>query len=135
MAAQDESNPKSIQQIADELGYYPVEAFQFVSSGCAYAVRRVHGNVKIDPKQPQHISGQELCEGLREVALRQWGLLARTVLKRWNITSTLDFGRIVYALIRGGQMDKTENDSLEDFRDVFDFRTAFEGDYKIEQKR
>ena len=71
------------------------------------------------------MSGQQLCEGLREYALQQWGYLARTVLRRWNITSTVDFGKIVFALVEIGQMQKTDDDTLDDFRNVFDFRAAF----------
>ena len=56
---------------------------------------------------------------------------AGAVLRRWNITSTFDFGRIVFALIAAGQMQQTEEDSIDDFRGVFEFRTAFESDYRI----
>ena len=73
-----------------------------------------------------------MCDGLREFALSQWGLLARTVLRRWGISSTLDFGRIVFSLIEAGQMQKTPDDSVEDFRNVYDFRTAFESGYRIQ---
>jgi uncharacterized repeat protein (TIGR04138 family) len=135
MPPQEEPPVRSLQEIAAEVGVYPVEAFQFVEQGLAYAVKRVHGDpASAAPEQNRHVSGQELCEGLRELALLQWGLLARTVLQRWGITSTLDFGRIVFALIEGGRLRKTDADSLDDFRNVFDFRTAFEGEYRIEHK-
>lgn len=126
---------KSLQQIVDELGVYPVEAFHFVEQGLGYTVKKLHGEPSVaEPDRSRHVTGPDLCGGLRDLALLQWGLLARTVLQRWNITSTLDFGRIVFALIEGGRMQKTESDRLDDFRNVFDFRTAFEGDYRIEHK-
>jgi uncharacterized repeat protein (TIGR04138 family) len=56
------------------------------------------------------------------------------VLKRWNLKRTADFGRIVFALVDGGLMQKTDDDSIEDFRDVFDFKSAFETGYRIESK-
>lgn len=31
----------------------------------------------------------------------------------------------MYLLIENGLMDKTEQDSIEDFRDVYDFKAAF----------
>ena len=43
----------------------------------------------------------------------------------------MDFGRIVFALIEAGQMQKTDEDTIEDFRNVYDFKTAFETDYRI----
>jgi uncharacterized repeat protein (TIGR04138 family) len=53
-------------------------------------------------------------------------------LSRWNVTSTMDFGRIVFAMVEHDLLQKTENDRMEDFRHVFDFGTAFEKNYQIE---
>jgi len=121
---------KSLQEVADELGCYSIEAFAFVQEGLSYAVNKVYGNT-IEPNQNRHVSGQQLCEGLREYALARWGLMARAVLARWGITSTFDFGRIVFALIDAQYMSRTDQDSIEDFRSVFDFKTAFDSDYRI----
>src|SRR5207237_5405215 len=84
---------KSIEEIIDEQGLYPRDAFDFVRRGLAYTVENVHAELT-DPNASRHVSGQQLSEGLREFALLQWGLLARTVLRRWNITRTEDFGTI-----------------------------------------
>ncbi|CAN5601377.1 hypothetical protein BH09PLA1_BH09PLA1_34650 [soil metagenome] len=142
MAADDQKSEQAppperpLQEIVDELALYPADAFQFVQEGLSYAANEVHGpspaGLSADSVS-RHISGQQLCEGLRRYALLNWGMLAQTVLRRWNITCTLDFGRIVFALIDAGRMQKTDHDNLEDFRNVFDFRTAFEVDYRIEQ--
>jgi len=121
---------KSVQQVVQDVGLYPPEAYAFIQKGLAHTVQKLHGKQK-DPRASRHITGQDLCEGLREFALAEWGRLARTVLRRWNITSTLDFGRMVFAMVDGGLMQKTEEDSVEDFRNVYDFRNAFESDYHI----
>jgi len=121
---------KPLQQVVEEVGLYPMEAYEFIQQGLSYTVHKLHGEVK-DEKVSRHVSGQQLCDGLREFALMNWGLLARTVLSRWNVRRTVDFGRIVFALVDNGYMQKTEDDTLEDFRDVFDFKSAFEN-YKIE---
>jgi uncharacterized repeat protein (TIGR04138 family) len=121
---------KSPRQVAVDFGRYPPEAYEFVQCGLSYTVQKVHKTVE-SPDASRHVSGQQLCEGLREFALTQWGLLSRTVLRRWSINSTLDFGRIVFALIDAGHMQKTSDDCLEDFREVYDFRTAFESEYRI----
>jgi len=47
------------------------------------------------------------------------------VLARWNIRATIDFGHMVYLLIDNEFMHKTPEDSVEDFRDVYDFSEAF----------
>jgi uncharacterized repeat protein (TIGR04138 family) len=121
---------RTLQDIVDELDRYPIDAFCFVQHGLEFTVRKLHGE-EPDPKASRHVSGQQLCEGLREFALNNWGLLAGTVLRRWNVTSTYDFGRIVYAMVNNGFMQKTDDDSIEDFRGVYDFRKAFESGYRI----
>lgn len=134
---------KTLQQVVDELGAYPLDAFRFVEEGLSYTValrdtRRAEERKKRESSQPEkeesrHLTGQELCEGLREFALKQWGLMARTVLQRWGITCTFDFGRIVFALIDAARMQKTDEDTIDDFRDVYDFKAAFEHEYRIER--
>ncbi|HYE17474.1 MAG TPA: Minf_1886 family protein [Tepidisphaeraceae bacterium] len=130
----DEPGPlKPLEDIIEEVGLYPREAFHFVQAGLSHTANNVHGEPD-DPEASRHITGQQLCEGLRQFALGQWGMMARTVLARWNITTTYDFGRIVFALVDHGHMAKTEDDTIEDFRNVFDFATAFDAGYKIECK-
>src|SRR5215212_6265398 len=124
---------KSLEQIVEEVGLYPIQAFEFVQHGLGFTVEKIHGDLK-DPKASRHVSGRDLCEGLRAFALLQWGLLARTVLNRWNVRRTVDFGRIVFALVDNDWMQKTDEDTIEDFRDVFDFASAFDGQYRIESK-
>jgi uncharacterized repeat protein (TIGR04138 family) len=115
-----------------EYGAYPPEAYDFVQQGLGYTVQLIHGQTN-KPKASRHVNGPQLCEGIRQYALSQYGMLAATVLRLWNVHATLDFGRIVFALIEAGQMQKTEEDTLEDFRNVFDFKTAFETEYRIPQ--
>lgn len=124
--------PKSLKEIADAVAIYPQEAFEFVERGLSFTVARVHGDREAG--EPRHVSGQQLCEGLRDYALMQWGLLARTVLARWNIFGTLDFGRIVFGLVEHKRLKTTKGDTLEDFRNVFNFGAAFEAGYRIECK-
>ncbi len=123
-------NEKPLQEVVDTLDRYPIEAFQFVQQALGYAVEKFHGELT-DPNVSRHISGQQLCEGVREYALLRWGMMARTVLRRWQINSTLDFGRIVFAMVESGLLQKTDRDRLEDFRDIYDFKNAFEAGYQI----
>jgi uncharacterized repeat protein (TIGR04138 family) len=68
-----------------------------------------------------HVSGRELCEAVRKLALRQYGLLAATVLNHWGVHSTSDIGDVVYNLITAGDLEKTPADARSDFDNVFDF--------------
>lgn len=79
----------------------------------------------------RHVSGEDLCWGLRDLALQRWGRLASTVLRRWGVFSTEDFGRMVFALVDHGLLQKQPEDSIDDFVDVFDFESAFDRSYRI----
>jgi len=115
---------KSMEQIIREDGRYPPEAYRFLQEGLARATAAVHGQDALFAGQ-RHVTGQQICQALRELAIERWGMLARTVLSKWNIHETMDFGNMVYLLIEHGFMRKSESDSIEDFRDVFDFEEAF----------
>lgn len=79
-----------------------------------------------------HISGPELLEGIREFALDQFGLMAKTVFATWGIHTTEDFGKMVFEMVERGEMRKTERDQLSDFCEVYDFAVALEENYKID---
>lgn len=132
MPPQKEPAKQKVRPPILEYGAYPPEAYDFVQQGLSYTVQLVHGPAA-KPRANRHVTGQDLCEGIRAYALDQYGMLARSVLRHWNIEGTLDFGRIVFALIEAGQMQKTDDDTIEDFRDVYDFRAAFELEYRIPQ--
>jgi uncharacterized repeat protein (TIGR04138 family) len=77
-----------------------------------------------------HISGPELLEGIRELGLKRYGLMARYVFSSWGVRTTEDFGRIVFDLVDQGKMRKTDRDQLSDFYDVYDFEQALDRDYR-----
>lgn len=118
---------KSMERVIREDGRYPADAYALLHEGLLQASREVHGaDGEDDPTARRHVTGAQMCEALRGLSLQRWGLLARTVLAHWNIRSTLDFGNMVYLLVRHGFMRTTAGDSIEDFRDVYDFSSAFE---------
>ncbi|BAM02307.1 Minf_1886 family protein [Phycisphaera mikurensis] len=114
---------------------YPLDAFLFVQRGLDHTVRALHGDgddatQAQDPEEDEedtsrHVSGRQLCEGIRDFAIAQYGLLAPVVLNRWNVRRSQDFGRIVFEMVDAGLMRKTDEDNVDDFNDVFDFREAF----------
>ncbi len=111
---------------------YPIDAFLFVQRGLDYTVTRLHGRrspadvlAESETDESRHISGRQLCHGLRDYAMEQYGLLAKAVLQRWRITRCEDFGQIVFAMVQGKIMRKTERDSIDDFNNVFEFSEAF----------
>ena len=79
--------------------------------------------------QPRHISGGELAHGVRDLALRQYGPMARTVLGHWGIHDTEDLGEIVFSMVECGVLIKRDEDSMDDFQGLFDFEETFDRDY------
>ena len=100
---------------------YDERAYLFLLSSLQSVLREM--------EKPRHISGPELAAGVRDLALREFGLLARTVLEHWGIHSTEDLGEIVFALVEAGILVAEEEDRIEDFRGLFEFEEAFERGY------
>jgi len=117
---------KNLEQIAAEDGRYSTQAIRFVYEALGYTAK----NVAIEPK---HVSGETLCEGLKKLALEKWGRLAMLVLNTWGIKTTRDFGEIVWLMIRNEWMSAQPTDSINDFNDVFNFKTAFKDQFEFQQ--
>lgn len=122
----NEIQRKTLEQVVEEYGRYPIEAFEFVRDGLNHTVLNLHGDRKARGEEPCHISGQELSWGLRRYAIKKYGVMARAVLGHWGITRTSDFGRIVFAMVDSKLMQKTDEDDVRDFERVYEFAKAFE---------
>jgi uncharacterized repeat protein (TIGR04138 family) len=96
-------------------------AYLFVLSALHFVIERL--------PDPRHISGRELAEGVRDLAIERFGPMARTVLEHWGIRATVDVGDIVFALVTCGILIKQDEDTIEDFANVFEFDEAFEQNY------
>jgi uncharacterized repeat protein (TIGR04138 family) len=83
-----------------------------------------------DPRY--HVSGQELVHGIRDLALREFGFMARIVFRQWGIQRTDDFGDMVFNLVEAGLMSKTDQDNRADFHAVFDLDQALVQDFRIQ---
>ena len=73
----------------------------------------------------RHVTGPELLDGVRRYALKEFGPMVMTVFDNWGIRSCEDIGNIVFNLIGAGVFGKTEEDSIEDFKNVYGFEEAF----------
>ncbi len=76
--------------------------------------------------EKRHFRGEELARGFIDFAHKQFGPLAHTLLTHWGISSTDDFGYIVYNLIDIKLIRKQDSDSLEDFFNVLDMKKYLE---------
>jgi uncharacterized repeat protein (TIGR04138 family) len=116
---------------------YSYEAYEFVFSALSYTQKSL-GRAPVSPEEEgaagpeHHVSGRELVEGIRALALRQFGLMARIVFRSWGIRRTDDFGEIVFNLVEEKLMSKAEQDCRADFHDLFDLDKALVEDFRIE---
>ncbi len=117
-----------LQVVAKDPRYRPA-AYEFLFEALEFTRDRLAqeraGKVK-------HVTGRELLEGVRRLALEQFGLMAKTVLNEMGIYTTSDVGELVFNLVETGDIEKTEQDSRADFDNVYDFEEAFARNYRIE---
>lgn len=112
-----------VDQIIEKDPRYKPQSYAFVMGALDLTLRRL--------EKPRHISGRELLEGIKKLAKEEFGPMAMIVFEHWGIKNTEDFGHIVFNLVEAGIMSRTEEDSIEDFKDVFDFTKEFEGKYRM----
>ncbi len=111
-----------LARISPRAGRYHPRAFFFVLAALEHQQQHLPAR--------RHVTGAELAEACRTLALEQYGLMARTVLAHWGILTTADIGAVVYALIDAGLLVRQPEDRLEDFEGVYEFGTAFERGYE-----
>jgi len=97
------------------------KAFLFVLAAIEFCQQRL--------TERRHLSGRELALGCRDLALERYGVLARSVLEHWGLTSSASIGEVVFALVDVGLLSAQPTDSAADFLDVFDFHEAFDRNY------
>ncbi|MGA1204863.1 MAG: Minf_1886 family protein [Opitutales bacterium] len=112
-----------IQLIRREDSRYEAGAYVFMRQALDYTLSGIQEREQTN--KHRHITGQELCEGIRDYTLEQFGPMAHTLLTSWGIRRTEDFGQIVFNLVEYGIFGKTEQDRIEDFDAVYDFEETF----------
>src|SRR5690349_2872327 len=93
------------------------EAYEIVLRALETTTSRVVG-------ERRHVSGQELLQGIVDLAREEFGELAWTVFNEWGITRSEDFGAIVFALVGEGLLGRQPDDSIQDFEGGIDVKSA-----------
>jgi uncharacterized repeat protein (TIGR04138 family) len=101
---------------------YQREAYVFLRDALDFTTKQ---QKKIKGAAVRHVAGPELLDGVRQYALKEFGPMVITVFDSWGIHSCEDIGHMVFNLIGAGIFGKTEEDSMEDFKSVYDFEEAF----------
>jgi uncharacterized repeat protein (TIGR04138 family) len=113
--------PEMLRQIREKDPRFTAEAYAFTFQGLDYTMHEMKG-------KRQHVTGQELLEGIRRFAAKEFGRLAPMVFRAWGVTQSNHFGDIVYNLIEAGVMSRRPEDKREDFDGGWDLSTAFDNE-------
>ncbi|MFH0879363.1 MAG: Minf_1886 family protein [Lentisphaerota bacterium] len=113
---------QALEQLLKEDTRYDEQSYYFVREALDHTIKALSKPVE---GEGRHVSGQELLEGIRQYALKEFGPMTKTVLNRWGIRRCEDFGEIVFNLVQSGILGKTDKDSKQDFAGGYDFDTAF----------
>jgi uncharacterized repeat protein (TIGR04138 family) len=110
---------------------YDREAYSFLRDALDFTIKQRKKNKE---EESRHVAGQDLLEGIRQFALREFGPMVTTVFDHWRIARCEDFGEMVFNLIDAGVFGKSERDSREDFKNGYDFHDAFVTPFLPEKK-
>ena len=101
---------------------YVRDAYVFLRDALDFTTKQ---QKKIKGTTVRHVSGPELLEGVRQYALKEFGPMVMTVFAYWGLYACEDIGHMVFNLIGAGIFGKTDEDSIEDFKTVYEFHDAF----------
>lgn len=100
---------------------YKRDAYLFLRDALDFTLKQR----KKDKQAGNHVSGQQLLEGIRQYALGLYGPMVPTVFEYWGVQQGEDFGRMVFNLVRVGVFGKTDRDTMADFTGIYTFHDAF----------
>jgi uncharacterized repeat protein (TIGR04138 family) len=121
MGHQREFEEKLKSILKRENRYHP-RAYEFLLRALSFTQKRLN--------KDGHVTGRELLDGIKDLALTVYGPMAKRVLESWGIRKTDDWGEIVFALVKEGALGKTSRDTKEEFKNVYDFEEVFVRDYR-----
>jgi uncharacterized repeat protein (TIGR04138 family) len=113
---------EKVQELVAEDAAIEAEAYHFLRDALEVALKL---RKKARKDASGHVSAEELLEGFRRHALKEFGPMAETVFDYWGVHSCEDVGRMVFNLVKVGVFGKTEQDTMEAFRRGYDFHEAF----------
>lgn len=112
---------ESVSSILSRESRYDGHAYFFLKDSLDFTLKRV---MEETGGKGRHVSGKELLEGFRDLALDQFGPMAATLMDEWGVKESRDVGNMVFQLIEEQVFGRQESDKPEDFEGVFDFRKA-----------
>ena len=124
--------PEVVSLIVQSDKRYKHGAYYFLRQALDHTVKEI--KKKKPNLKSNHISGQDLLEGIKKFALKQFGPMTLTLFNEWGIQECEDFGNIVFNLVEFRVLGKTEKDKPEDFCKLYDFNEAFKNPFLPKRK-
>ena len=118
---------QAIAKLREQNPKYAPAAYHFIRRALDHSLRKLRRG---EADRPAHVSGKELLEGFRDLALEEYGPLAKTVLEDWGLTKCSEVGEVVFQLVGMGVLGKNEEDRFEDFAELWSFAEAFEQPFR-----
>jgi uncharacterized repeat protein (TIGR04138 family) len=112
---------QSVLSILKREKRFEPHAYFFLKDALDFTLKRV---AEQNGGQPRHVSGQELLDGFRDLALEQFGPMASTLMREWGLRQCQDVGDMVFHLIDEQVFGRQDSDRREDFSGNFDFEEA-----------
>ena len=113
---------EAVDRILGEDPRYHRDVYSFVRDALDFTVKQQKKNKE---GIIRHVTASQLLDGIRLYALKEFGPMVPTVFGYWNISSCEDLGHIVFNMIRKEILGKNDSDTIEQFRDGYDFTEAF----------
>jgi uncharacterized repeat protein (TIGR04138 family) len=123
---------EALAQIQAKDHRYHTEAYLFVREALDHTQKTIGKDAR---GRIGHVTGQQLLEGIRQFALKQFGPMTQTVLTEWGVRRCEDFGELVFNMVEVGWLAKTEKDSRADFGGGYTFEEAFRKPFLPQSKQ
>jgi uncharacterized repeat protein (TIGR04138 family) len=120
-------NTGKVKDIVNKDPRYTVDAYLFVLAALQYTRQELQIS--------GHVTGQQLLSGIKTLGLEHYGAMAKLVFEHWGVTKTVDFGNIVINMVNEKILSKTPEDSIDDFKDVYDFDDVFVKEYRVDFRK
>ena len=111
-----------LEQICEKDTRYRRDAYEFIMEALTFTQKKF--------RRVKHVTGEELLEGIRALLLDRFGPMTLSVLEHWGVKATEDFGNIVFNLVSHKVLSKTDDDTIESFKNGYHFAEAFGVDYQ-----
>ncbi len=123
---------EALEQLLTRETRYHRDAYLFLRDALDHTRKlmdREHRETRVAKRvavEEQHVTGQQLLAGIRELALQSFGPMTNAVFQEWGIQTCHDFGEIVFIMVEHKLLKKTDQDSRADFDGGYDFYEAFQ---------